>query len=160
MKKIVIFGNSASGKSTLAKQLSKANGLAHLDLDTLAWKPTTPPERKSIAESKLGIDSFFATHKTWVIEGCYSDLLELAVAQASEVIFLNLPIETCIANAKERPWEPHKYQSKAAQDANLEMLVEWIAQYQQRADTFSESAHQALFDSFEGKKTWFNKNQR
>jgi adenylate kinase family enzyme len=33
---LVIFGNSSSGKSTLAQRLAGANALAHLDLDTLA----------------------------------------------------------------------------------------------------------------------------
>lgn len=38
-----------------------------------------------------------------------TDLLKLVQAQSSEIIFMNLPIELCIANAKARPWEPHKY---------------------------------------------------
>ena len=37
---------------------------------------------------------------------------------------MNLPIGACIANAKQRSWEPHKYASKEAQDANLELLME------------------------------------
>ena len=65
---------------------------------------------------------------------------------------MNLPIELCIENAKNRPWEPHKYDSKAAQDANLAMLIDWIAQYNQRTDTFSKSAHQKLYDEFSGNK--------
>ena len=40
MRKILIFGNSGSGKSTLAGKLCAGNGLAHLDLDTLAWQNT------------------------------------------------------------------------------------------------------------------------
>lgn len=51
-----------------------------------------------------------------------------------------------------RPWEPHKYPSKEAQDANLEMLIGWIAEYETRTDTFSLAAHRALFDRFTGDK--------
>jgi adenylate kinase family enzyme len=36
--KILIFGNSGSGKSTMAKRHSEQSGLAHLDLDSIAWK--------------------------------------------------------------------------------------------------------------------------
>ncbi len=68
MAKILIFGNSGSGKSTLAKHLCKTQGLAHLDLDTLAWKPTSPPD-----------------------EGCYTDLLKTVEQQSTEIIFMNLP---------------------------------------------------------------------
>ncbi len=151
LSKIVIFGNSGSGKSTLAKQLAKQNRLAHLDLDTIAWQPTNPPQRTSIAESSQLIDKFLQ-HDSWIIEGCYTDLLELATPHADEIIFLNLPVTDCISNAKNRPWEPHKYSSKQAQDANLEMLVDWIAQYDCRTDTFSKQAHETLYAQFTGKK--------
>ncbi|WP_227819924.1 AAA family ATPase [Marinobacterium aestuarii] len=93
MKRIIIFGNSGSGKSTLAKALCKGEHLSHLDLDLIAWQPTSPPQRKPIAESKQEIDAFISANAAWVIEGCYSDLLELALPAASEIIFLNLPVE-------------------------------------------------------------------
>lgn len=151
--KIVIFGNSGSGKSTLAKSLCAAQNLNHLDLDTLAWLPTTPPQRKPLDQSASDIRQFICSSKGWVIEGCYSDLLELVLPDASEIIYLNPPVEICIQNAKQRPWEPHKYPSKSDQDANLDMLIEWIKQYNARTDTFSRQAHQALFDHFAGRKT-------
>lgn len=152
MRKVLIFGNSGSGKSTLAKKLRSEEGLAHLDLDTLAWEPTLPPERKSLIESEQEIIKFMGANDGWVIEGCYADLLQMAVMHASEVIFMNLSVDACIANAKSRAWEPHKYASKAAQDANLDMLIEWIAHYPKRTDTFSRAAHQDLYIKFPGKK--------
>ncbi|MFT2092467.1 shikimate kinase [Paraglaciecola sp. 2405UD69-4] len=158
MKKILIFGNSGSGKSTLSKKYSDAKNLAHLDLDTIAWLPSTPPQRKPLADSKIEIDTFISTHKGWVIEGCYTDLLELASPSATDIVFMNLPIEDCIDNAKRRPWEPHKYPSKAAQDANLNMLVEWISQYTNRSDGFSQSAHQGLFETFSKSKFMISNN--
>lgn len=160
MSKIVIFGNSGSGKSTLAKQLAVNEQLAHLDLDTVAWQSTMPPKRMSIEDSKQKIDSFINNNENWVIEGCYTDLLELVVNFASKVVFLNLPVSLCVANAKNRPWEPHKYESKEAQDANLDMLIDWIAQYEVRFDTFSKSSHQKLYDSFQGDKTMYTSNER
>lgn len=160
LSKVVIFGNSGSGKSTLAKELALKNNLAHLDLDTVAWKPITPPERLSILESSKSINDFLLTNNGWVVEGCYSDLLELVTQQADEVIFLNLPVSACIENAKNRPWEPHKYKSKEVQDANLEMLINWISQYTARTDTFSKVAHKKLFRDFQGKKTIYVSNEQ
>ena len=158
MSKVVIFGNSGSGKSTLAKELAFKNHLAPLDLDTVAWKPITPPERLAILESSKSINDFLLTHSGWVIEGCYADLLELVTQQADEVIFLNLSVSACIDNAKKRQWEPHKYASKEAQDANLEMLINWISQYTVRTDTFSKVAHEKLFREFQVKKTMYMSN--
>lgn len=84
VKKILIFGNSGSGKSTLANKLSESESLTHLDLDTLAWHPTSPPSRMPILESAKAIAKFTETYKGWVIEGCYADLLELALPASNE----------------------------------------------------------------------------
>ena len=159
MSKLVIFGNSGSGKSTFATELALKSQLAHLDLDTIAWKAGKTPERQTIAESSKSINDFLSTNSAWVIEGCYSDLLELVTKQADEVIFLNLPVSACIENAKNRPWEPHKYENKKAQDANLEMLIGWISQYPSRTDTFSKLAHEKLFGDFQGNKTMYVSNE-
>lgn len=159
MKKILIFGNSGSGKSTLANALCTRENLAHLDLDTLAWMPAVvPPVRKSVEVSAREIIAFIRAHKGWVIEGCYSDLLAAALPYANEMIYMNLPVDACIANAASRPWEPHKYKSKAAQDENLEMLIAWIRQYDERNDLFSRSAHDSLYENYAGKKSVFTTN--
>ncbi|MFT6897415.1 MAG: adenylate kinase family enzyme [Paraglaciecola sp.] len=78
--RLVILGNSGSGKSTLAGQLAKRFNIAHLDLDTLAWLPIGSPmealQRAPLGGSMAGINAFIHTQKNWLIEGCYSDLLE------------------------------------------------------------------------------------
>ncbi|MEM7395283.1 MAG: shikimate kinase [Verrucomicrobiota bacterium] len=160
MKRIVIFGNSGSGKSFMAGALQREENLPHLDLDSIAWSSASPPERRSIAESRRDIDAFTEANPQWVIEGCYSDLLEIAMLRSSEIIFLNIPIESCISNAKKRPWEPHKYVSKEAQDANLPMLIDWIRQYTERDDVFSKSSHMALFEHYECKKVMVRKHEK
>ena len=159
MRKILIFGNSGSGKSTLAKKLCKSGKLAHLDLDVLAWQLSTPPKRKPLKESAQEIEKFINSHSSWVIEGCYTDLLEIAAPQSNEAIFMNLTLDACIANANNRPWEPHKYNSKELQDSNLGMLTEWIAQYKERDDTFSATSHFDFFDKYSGSKKMVTRNE-
>jgi len=68
-------------------------------------------------------------------------------------------VTLCQANARQRPWEPHKYASQAKQDANLPMLLQWIADYEQRTDVFSKSAHQALYNDFSKSKQIITQNQ-
>jgi adenylate kinase family enzyme len=152
MARYVIIGNSGSGKSTLALRLACAGGVSHLDLDTLAWEPSTPPRRRAVADSVREILAFIAENNHWVIEGCYADLLEAPLGRCTRLVFLNPGTEACIANARSRPWESHKYASKEAQDANLEMLIGWIRDYEVRRDVFSLGAHRALFDGFVGEK--------
>lgn len=149
--RVVVFGNSGAGKSTLARSLA-GDGRAHLDLDTLAWEPTTPPQRTPIARAEGEIQAFVDRHDAWVIEGCYADLIALALPKATELIFLDPSVQTCQAHARKRPWEPHKYESPEAQDANLPMLLEWIAAYPGREGPLGRPAHVALYDTFAGKK--------
>lgn len=124
MPRLVVLGNSGSGKSTLARRLAHVGGLVHLDLDTHAWEPGIPPRR----------------------------LLATLLPHCTRMIFLNPGIDACVANAEARPWEPHKYPSKAAQDANLDMLKRWIDEYESSSDEFSLAAHRSLFDRFTGDK--------
>jgi adenylate kinase family enzyme len=150
--RIVITGNSGAGKSTLAGRLAREHDLAHLDLDTLAWLPTTPPARAPLDASLAQLVAFTSAHERWVIEGCYADLVEPATASCTELVFLNPGVEACIAHCRARPWEPHKYATKEAQDQNLDMLIAWVRAYETRDDEFSLVAHRALFDRFAGPK--------
>lgn len=152
MTHILIMGNSASGKSTLARHLAATQNMVHLDLDPLAWQPTDPPQRRSVAQSLVPISAFTQAQPQWVIEGCYADLLEMLLPNTSQLLFLDLPVSRCIENARARPWEPHKYASKKEQDANLAMLIDWIAAYDTRTDCCSKAAHEALFNQFGGEK--------
>lgn len=159
MPKVLIFGNSGSGKSTLAKSLAESDGLAHFDLDTIAWSPASPPKRMPVMESAKHINHFLAANSDWVVEGCYADLIEIASHQATEMIFLNLSVEDCIANARNRPWEPHKYQSVELQNENLEMLLEWIRAYAIRNDSCSQVVHEKLYNAFKGSKKIVTENE-
>lgn len=152
MTRYLVVGNSGAGKSTLAIRLSAQHGLAHLDLDPLAWLPVTPPVRRPLDACERDVRVFTAANADWVIEGCYADLLALVAPDGARLVFLDPGVDACIANARRRPWEPHKYESRAAQDANLAMLIEWIRGYDTRTDALSRAAHRALFDQFAGDK--------
>lgn len=158
MERIIIFGNSGSGKSTLAKALSSIHQAVHLDLDAIAWEADQPGVRADFEESKRDLIRFIETANSWVIEGCYSELLAAAAAYCTELIFLNPGVEACVENCKARLWEPHKYPSPEAQDANLEMLIEWVKEYETRDDEFSLQQHRKLFDSHAGRKVEYHRN--
>ncbi len=158
MDRIVIVGNSGSGKTSLARQLSQVVSLAHLDLDEIAWKEADPPVRESLAESAAQIDAFTARNPRWIVEGCYASLVEYAARMATHMVFLNLGVEECVRNCRSRPWEPGKYPSKEAQDGNLEMLVDWVRSYDSRDDEFSLKDHRRVFASFSGAKVEITTN--
>jgi adenylate kinase family enzyme len=155
MRRIVLFGNSGSGKTTMACQLVQQYDLSHLDLDSLAW--SSPGVRRPAEESAHSIREFIDSRAEWVIEGCYGDLLEQVIPFASEVRFLNPGVEACVSNCRMRPWEPQKYHSKEAQDERLDSLLGWVREYETRTDEYSLARHRALFDRFEGPKSEIGK---
>jgi adenylate kinase family enzyme len=152
MERIVVFGNAGAGKSTFAKALSRLYQAAHLDLDTVAWTAEPPGVRADVQASTCALMQFIESAGNWVIEGCYADLLRAAAPHCTEMIFLNPGIEACVENCRARPWEPHKYENREAQDANLPMLIPWVRRYETREDECSLSAHRELFDMHQGRK--------
>lgn len=151
-RRVLIFGNSGSGKSTRAKALADEHAMAHLDLDTLAWDPVERTTRRPLAEANAEMEGFRSEHASWVVEGCYADLIELLLPHASELLFLDLDVETCVAHCRSRPFEPHKYASQEAQDENLAFLIEWVRGYPEREGPLGRPAHLALYEAFPGKK--------
>lgn len=139
--------------------MQQQHNLEHLDLDLLAWSDSREPARKPLAESINEIDDYLSNTNGWVIEGCYADLLEHVIEVANEIVFLNPGKETCIQHCCDRPWESHKYASKQEQDNNLNMLIDWVRQYDSRDDEFSLAAHKSLFNAYVGKKTEILKGQ-
>jgi hypothetical protein len=69
------------------------------------------------------------------------------------MLFLDPGRDACLAHDLTRPWEPHKYASKAEQDAMLPVLQAWVAGYYDRDDAWSHVAHVRVFESFAGEKS-------
>jgi adenylate kinase family enzyme len=150
--RILVLGNSGSGKSTHADALAARHGLARLDLDTIAWEPGQIAVRRGWDAVLRDLLAFIERETQWVIEGCYGDIVEAALPYCTQLVFLNPGLEACLANNELRPWEPHKYPSKAEQDAGLPFLRTWVADYYTRNDDSSYAHHRRVFDAFTGDK--------
>jgi adenylate kinase family enzyme len=151
--RVLIVGNSGSGKSHRAKALAAQHGLAHLDLDTIVWEPGKIAVPRPAEQVQADLRAFASANASWVAEGCYGDLVEAALPYCSELVFMNPGCEACIANNRKRPWEPHKYASLEAQQSKLAFLLEWVALYYSRDDVCSYAYHRRVFDAFDGNKT-------
>jgi adenylate kinase family enzyme len=151
--KQLIFGNSGSGKSTLAKAMAAHLQLAHLDLDSIVWEPEKIAVQRGPESSQLLLHEFINRHSSWVIEGCYGELIALAAVHCTQLVFLNPGLDACVANNLRRPWEPHKYASLVEQNSMLDALQAWVQDYYTRADDWSYVAHRRIFDSYQGAKT-------
>jgi hypothetical protein len=76
--RVVIIGNSGSGKSTLALHLASSHCLPMLDLDTVAWEPDKIAAPRTQEAATADMKAFCEANRDWVIEGCYTDLVQAA----------------------------------------------------------------------------------
>ena len=150
--RIAIIGNSGSGKSTLARRLAKLYVGQVLDLDTVAWEPGEIARPRSPEAAAADVRGFCDSGSQWIVEGCYATLVSVALDYEPHLLFLDPGLEQCQRNCKDRPWEPHKYRSKAEQDEKLTFLLSWVADYYVRDDDMSYQGHMALFQSYAGPK--------
>ena len=137
----------------MACELAERHQIPMLVLDTVVWEPGKIPVLRPRDDINADVEQFLASSERWVVEGCYGELVELALPQCTEAIFLNPGLMACVANNRRRPWEPHKYASREAQDAMLAQLLAWVAGYYTRDNQSSYVYHRRVFDSFTGKKT-------
>lgn len=149
-RRVIVYGNAGSGKTSMARLLSARLSVPHLDLDTIAWE--RPVVRKEFAASVGELQAFIDSNAGWVIEGCYGGLVEAALPWCSELRFLNPGVAACVRNCRGRPWEPHKFATPEEQDRMLSQLIPWVEQYESRDDEFSLARHRAIFDGFCGPK--------
>lgn len=154
--RVAIVGNSGSGKSTLARRLVGNSGNPVLDLDTIAWEPDQITVPRAAESAHADLRNFCSSNEQWVVEGCYADLVEAALAFGAHLIVLEPGLERCISNCRARPWESHKFSSKQEQDRRLSYLLEWVEEYYSRDDDMSLAAHRMIFERYAGPKQWLS----
>jgi len=134
----------------MARRIIGDRPIPRLSLDQIAWDEG--PKRKPLEVSLRMLHDFIRSHEEWIIEGCYSELIEAALPYCNELRFLNPGIEVCVAHCHRRPWEPSKFPSTEEQNAMLTQLIQWVKDYETRDDEYGLKRHRRIFDGFSGPK--------
>lgn len=72
--RIILLGNAGAGKSTLSRKLAAKHPATQLSLDEVAFEGGT--ERRPLQDSIEDVERWIANHESWIIEGCYADIIE------------------------------------------------------------------------------------
>lgn len=86
MERVMIIGSGGAGKSTLARELGLRTGLPVFHLDAVYWKPGWEPTSREEWELKIKEISCGAK---WIIDGNYSGTMNIRLANADTIIFLD-----------------------------------------------------------------------
>lgn len=86
--RIFIMGSSGAGKTHLARSLSLQLGLPHLELDSLRhqaeWQPLPNHDFRNRVAAFCRADS-------WIVDGNYSQVRDIVLSRATDVILLDYP---------------------------------------------------------------------
>lgn len=104
MKRIVIIGRGAAGKSTLARRLGEITGLPVTEIDKVFWQAglmATPREEWAAVQEKL------VAGERWILEGDLGpyDAVEVRLRAADTILFLDFSLARCVWRALRRSRE-------------------------------------------------------
>ena len=93
MQRVVVVGTSCSGKTTLARQLSRVLGAPHVELDGIHWMPGW--QLRPVDEVRRMVGEAAAAER-WVMDGNYSAVRDIVWGRATAVVWLNYPFRVVL----------------------------------------------------------------
>ena len=93
MKRIAIIGPGGAGKSTLARQIGAKTSLPIIHLDAHYWHAGWVEPPKDVWEQAV---RELTQGESWVMDGNYGGTMELRLAAADTILFLDLPRTICL----------------------------------------------------------------
>ncbi len=99
MKRIVLIGPGGAGKSTLARQIGDKTSLPVIHLDAHYWRAGWVEPPKDEWAARVGA---LVAREAWVMDGNYGGTMEVRLAAADTIIFLDLPRWLCLARVVRR----------------------------------------------------------
>ena len=101
LKRVVVFGRGAAGKSVLARELGAATGLPVVELDKEFWRAELEPLPPGEWARRQAI---LADRPRWIMDGDLGpyDAVEPRLRRADTVVVLDLPLWLCAWRARRR----------------------------------------------------------
>ena len=142
--RVIIVGNTASGKSWLSDQMASVLSAPIVRLDDVHWVngDFTKRQNPDMAIAQI-MDA--SQMDRWIIEGIYGWLMSPIIEHASCVVWIDVPWDTCQQNLL--------FREQAQRGIVLsEALERWAKEYWSRETSSSYQGHLVLFSAFVGPK--------
>jgi len=158
MKRVLIIGNSGSGKTWLSKKLSEGLNYKIIHFDEHFWEPGGFNKKRERSIVLKEIEKL-SQEESWIMEGVFGDLAEVALANATSLIFLDKQWTECEQALLNRGSKSSFQLDKETAEKNFNELLVWAKAYYKRESKTSLLWHKQLFDSFLGDKAILKNRQ-
>jgi len=139
--RVVIIGNSGSGKTWLAEQLGHTLGLPAIYLDAFRWTGDGYGQKRDEREARRLLVEATAVD-AWVVEGVFTGLIGTVIDRASALIWLDLPWTECLSGLRSRGLR------RGGTEEEFADLITWAEDYWGRKTATSYEGHLIVFEVF------------
>ncbi|MBT3866066.1 hypothetical protein HOF78_03120 [Candidatus Woesearchaeota archaeon] len=142
INRVRIIGTSGTGKTYVAKKLSKILNISHYDLDEIFWKRKYDQKRTVPEREKLCLE--LTKKRKWVLEGVYGSWSESSIQKADLVVLLDVNLFLAIWRIIKRYFKRKGTCRESI--GNMIYLVNYVRKYKKRSDTASHKTHVELIN--------------
>ncbi len=131
--KILVFGASGSGTTTLAAAVAQKSDYVHLDTDDFYWQVTDPPYQQKVSKEirQARLSKSFHQHKNVIISGSIVSWGEEWKTAFDLVVFIYLKSSKRLERLHER--ERKRYGDRLIHDTKVRQIhadfIAWTQQY-------------------------------
>lgn len=133
MRRVVVVGTSAVGKTTFARRLAAILGVPHVELDALHWEPGWQAADPAVFHAR--VRAAVEATEAWVVDGGYSPVRPIVWGRADTVVWLDYPLPTILLRlsrrtlarviSREEIWNGNRERWRTA-FASRESLYWWV----------------------------------
>ncbi|MBA3851306.1 MAG: adenylate kinase [Chloroflexi bacterium] len=133
MRRVVVVGTSAVGKTTFARRLAAILGVPHVELDALHWEPGWQEADPEVFRDR--VRAAVEATEAWVVDGGYSRVRPIVWGAADTVVWLDFPLPTILLRlsrrtlarviSREEIWNGNRERWRTA-FASRESLYWWV----------------------------------
>ena len=154
--RILIIGNSGSGKSWLAGILSLHLGIEQTSLDKMNWEPGGFFKEKDELIVQVELEEL-SQKPNWIIEGVYGNLAEIILPKATHFFWLDLDSKFCVESVKARGFD---HIEMLDTEVKINGYLNHIKSYFSNSGPMSREFHQYLFNqSFIDKRKFTSRDE-
>lgn len=150
-ERIIIIGNSGSGKTWLGNILSHRKEIPLFHMDAIRWDNNGYEIRRSLTDINKDLEAIKKKDQ-WILEGVFGKMAQGCLPFSTKLIWLDLPWEDCKQNLLFRGPQFDDFLNPLEKEEALTQLIKWASEHESRNDANSWNFFKGLYNDFTNEK--------